>query len=358
MDSATRPVVIQIVRNVNSGSYLENVLVSAVVAILALRVFLAITGFPQIGGGGLHISHMLWGGLLMLASLVLMLALLGEKTKGLSAVLGGIGFGVFIDELGKFITSDNNYFFQPTIALIYVIFIGLFLVFRAIARRRELSQRELLANGASIAVEMQVNGANSETVSHALYLLDKSVSLGEFAAGIRQAVLAVPSVEEGPASLLTRCAALAGRTYSRFIASKWFQRIMVTLFLLNAVIFVLIAFTLLFFQDPFELVIDEDPISSTCVLVSSVVSSMLVIVGAFRLPVSRQSAYTWFKRSVLVSIFFTQIFMFYEDQLGAMVSLLSNLVLLSGLNYMLSQERALTEERLVNQMEKEPRQNP
>jgi hypothetical protein len=60
--------------------------------------------------------------------------------------VGGVGFGFFIDELGKFITSDNNYFFQPAAALIYLIFIGLFLVSRALQRRRGLSPREKLSN--------------------------------------------------------------------------------------------------------------------------------------------------------------------------------------------------------------------
>ncbi|QQS18516.1 hypothetical protein IPL68_00120 [Candidatus Saccharibacteria bacterium] len=42
------------------------------------------------------------------------------------AFLGGVGFGVFIDEIGKLITRDNNYFYRPAIGIIYAIFVGLF----------------------------------------------------------------------------------------------------------------------------------------------------------------------------------------------------------------------------------------
>src|ERR687888_718602 len=87
-------------RDFEAGSYLQDLLVSAVVAILLTRLFLGLTGFPRMGGGGLHIAHMLWGGLLMLIALVLLLAVIGKRTKRLAALVGGAGFGLFIDELG------------------------------------------------------------------------------------------------------------------------------------------------------------------------------------------------------------------------------------------------------------------
>src|SRR5437879_4005789 len=113
-------------RDFEAGIYLQDLLVSAVVAILLTRLFLGMTGFPRMGGGGLHVAHMLWGGLLMLIALVLVLAIIGKRSKRLAALIGGAGFGLFVDELGKF--------FQPTIALIYSLLVLLFLSFRAIER--------------------------------------------------------------------------------------------------------------------------------------------------------------------------------------------------------------------------------
>ncbi|HLL49680.1 MAG TPA: hypothetical protein VK356_03340, partial [Thermomicrobiales bacterium] len=113
-------------RTVLEPMLLERFFVSAIVAVLLIRAWLGLTGYPQIGGDGLHIAHMLFGGIGMLIALLMSLAFLGQRSRHLAAIVGGAGFGAFIDELGKFITSDNNYFYQPAIALIYVVFVLIF----------------------------------------------------------------------------------------------------------------------------------------------------------------------------------------------------------------------------------------
>src|SRR5947208_12631904 len=143
----------RLARSTTSGGQFELFLVASVASLLLIRFYLAWMGFPQVGGGGLHIAHLLWGGLLMLLAILLLLGFLGGRIKATAALLGGIGFGTFIDELGKFITSDNNYFFEPTVALIYAIFILLFLAFRAIERRQQLSTTEHLANAVELLRE-------------------------------------------------------------------------------------------------------------------------------------------------------------------------------------------------------------
>src|ERR671929_2417582 len=91
----------EVIRNVDAGSCFETFLVSAVTAILAIRVYLELAGFPQVGGRGLHVAHMLWGGLLMLVAVVLLLAFLGKRTKRLAALIGGGGGGGLVLGLGE-----------------------------------------------------------------------------------------------------------------------------------------------------------------------------------------------------------------------------------------------------------------
>src|SRR5256712_4155755 len=134
------------IRNLDAGQLLETFLVSAVAAFLGVRFLLGLTGYPRLGGAGLHIAHMLWGGALMVAGVLVLLSYLGHRIRRAAAVVAGIGFGLFIDELGKFITSDNNYFYRPTIALIYVIFVLLFLWWRSLERHRSWSEETYLAN--------------------------------------------------------------------------------------------------------------------------------------------------------------------------------------------------------------------
>src|SRR6266511_699235 len=137
------------------GPLLDTVLVCAVGTILLIRTELWLTNYPQLGGHGLHIAHLLWGGLAMLIAIGILVSFLGPFARQVGAVLGGLGLGFFIDELGKFVTSDNNYFYKPTAAIIYIFFIVFFLIARALQRRRELTPREYLVN----ALELAKDGA-------------------------------------------------------------------------------------------------------------------------------------------------------------------------------------------------------
>lgn len=115
---------------------LDTFVLAGVITVLATRGFLYITGWPQIGGDSLHIAHMLWGGaFLVIAFLVLLLS--EEINKIVVALFGGIGFGLFIDEVGKFVTQDNDYFYEPAISIMYVLFLMIWFLSRLIIVRQE-----------------------------------------------------------------------------------------------------------------------------------------------------------------------------------------------------------------------------
>ncbi len=111
------------VKRNHAENYLLTSLVAFAVTVIFTRAFLGLTGYPQIGNSVLHIAHALWGGLLLFVAVLLPLALANRWAFQFSALLSGIGFGLFIDEVGKFITQANNYFFPPALSLIYSFFL-------------------------------------------------------------------------------------------------------------------------------------------------------------------------------------------------------------------------------------------
>ena len=159
-------------RNADASEFFESFLISAVAAILLIRGFLYVTDYPTVGGDSLHIAHMLWGGLMMLVALVLLLGWLGKPYKSAAAVIGGAGWGTFIDELGKFITHDNDYFYQPAFALIYISFVVLYIIFDTHQRRR-LSRDEAVANALELMLEAVRRDMDATEQKRALALLER-----------------------------------------------------------------------------------------------------------------------------------------------------------------------------------------
>jgi hypothetical protein len=111
------------VRREGAERYLLVTLVSFAATVIVTRWFLTLTGFPRIGGGDLHIAHALWGGAALFAAAILPILLAGRFVYLTSALLAGVGIGLFIDEVGKFISAENDYFYPAAAPIIYATFL-------------------------------------------------------------------------------------------------------------------------------------------------------------------------------------------------------------------------------------------
>jgi len=320
------------IRNIQADIYLETFLVSAVVSVFFIRIFLSVTEYPILGGGSYHIAHMLWGGFFMVAALILLFSFLSQRAAHVASVLGGIGFGAFIDELGKFVTSDNNYFFQPTIALIYIIFVLIFLISRFIPRYQEISQREYLVNAIEMIKESAIDDFDAEEERRAEEYLSKCDQRNPIVQALTKLITNLEVVPSPPPGILTRLRYQFRRIYYRVASSG---RILnsIIIFLAAQTAWTFFNSTLLFRQRSYLPFIDLGQ------LYSSILSGSFVLIGLFVLRFSKFEAYRYFRISMLITILLTEFFSLMRPSWYVIMSLLVNVGVLLVINYAMIREK-------------------
>jgi hypothetical protein len=292
---------------------------------------------------------MLWGGLLMLLANVLLLGYVGRAVRSLAAIVAGVGFGLFIDEVGKFVTSDNDYFYQPAIAIMYVAFVALFLVFRAIARNRSLSNTEKLGNVLLTARDIVVGHYRQADARDGVESLKTLAQSGlsvpaTLVLGLREMLAdAERRVTESP-GLVDRAIISGHQVHDAVVGLRWVQRAVIGFFVLEAVLTVIVtAFVLANAGTAWLGELWQEgahSAASTGHLLASSISVLLVVVGVMMLPRSRVACYRLLFASVLISIFFIQVFEFYENQLAALTGVVVDAVQLGALSALLATERS------------------
>ena len=323
--------------NIEAGDLLEIFFLSAICSLLIIRAFLKITGYPQLGGGQFHIAHMLWGGLFMMLALVIAMVFLNKEAKKLAAFLGGIGFGAFIDELGKFITSDNNYFYQPAIALIYVVFILFFFAMRLGEKLIRLSDKDYAVNALEITKEVVLHDLDEQERKKALFFLSKSSTKSPVVTPLRKMLSEIKPQPSAIPDLLSVIRNFLYKNYRKLVRNKWFASILVLLFVGSSLLGLV--------AGGFQFT-PKMAFADWGRLISSLISGALVLGGVYYWHQhKRLSAYEMFKRAVLISIFLTQFFLFYEEQLSAIFVLFINIAVLTACQYFIEQEKFVLKEK-------------
>jgi len=129
------------VKRAHAESYLLTTPETFAATVIVTRVYLEMTGYPRLGGGNLHIAHVLWGGLLLYIAALFPLIRLDSRALLWSAILSGVGVGLFIDEVGKFLTVNNDYFYPPAAPIIYALFLFSVLLYMVVRRPAQSEPR-------------------------------------------------------------------------------------------------------------------------------------------------------------------------------------------------------------------------
>ncbi|MBF8266700.1 MAG: putative rane protein [Dehalococcoidia bacterium] len=330
-----------LIRNSEAGEDLELFLVTAVASVLAIRAYLTLTGYPQVGVSGLHIAHLVWGGLLMMAALMVGFSFLGSFPQRLSALMGGVGFGTFVDELGKYITTDNNYLYRPAIALIYILFVLLFLLIHYIRMPRPLGHRESLVNALSLVGETVAGGFDPEMKQRTLTLLEQADASSPLVQHLRRYMEQAKQQEDISRGIYFRTKGWLFQRYRLVVLHPWFGGGLITWFALQG-----IAQTFTVGELQFDILnagyrSSEQTVVAAALAGSSFLHGVLVVVGILHWRASHLQAYRWFERAMLVSILVTQVFIFYDSELAALTGLAINLLVIAALRFMIHREEAL-----------------
>jgi len=326
-------------RNLHSMDHLELWLLMAIATVFALRLFLVITGYPQVGGSVLHIAHVLWGGLLMAVGTITLFAFVGKIPETLGTMASGIGFGLFIDEVGKFVTKDNNYFFQPSVAIMYTVFVLLYIIARWVLTSIRYSETEYLVNSINEMREIPVGAATIAEKRTVLYDLGNSNPANPLVRDLKQLVERIETTGSGRHGLYVRWRDAFIRGYSALTSKTWFTRVIAGFFILQFIGTLSIVLAVLFDAGQVASDLDGFGFADWAILASNAISAVYITWGILLLKRSRLRAYMMFDRSVLVQLLLGEVFLFYKDEFGALPGFIFYLLLLLAIRLVLRREK-------------------
>lgn len=335
---------VRVVRNVEFGELFDDFFVTAITTILLIRFYLKVTGYPQIGGSTLHISHLLPGSLLMLVAILILLAAVNRGARNFSAILAGIGFGLDWDELGKFITKNNNYFFHATPGLIYLTFVILYLIVRYSARRR-FTEDDYMANVLDLLKDAAIKDLDMHEYEHAKELF-AHVSKSHVLYGPTKEILekVKPTAASRP-SFVHKIFDWSKRPLLRLSERPFFSDMIVAVAVsygfvsIGAAAFLFAGATFDNLKHlPSFLQGDESDIIGG---LSALASAVCAGVGAYKYSRGQHArAYRFFEIGLLINIFIGQVVLFFKSQEVALAWLAVTLFLLVNLKLLSTEEAA------------------
>ncbi|HEX8924008.1 MAG TPA: hypothetical protein VF828_04725 [Patescibacteria group bacterium] len=317
-------------------------------SLLGTRLFLTLAGNPAIIFREWHIAHVLWGGLFMAIGAIIMMAFHGDRARRLGIVYSGLGWGLFIDEIGKYLTVNNDYHFPLAIIFIYISFVVIFLVYRRLSTLAPKDPRTLLYQAINQIEEIAENDLEVKEKKALLAKLDIVIKRGslenkKIAAELRKMIVNIEPIADKREKWNIRAwRILRASFYNLFLKRRWVVNLLAVVavaYIISSVvdiIYVLPRFRnnelLTIFYEDINLATKTDVTMFYLKNIFDLAASALFVVGIyFVMRKKRIKGINFFQYGLLINIFLASLFKFYFEQFSGVFGLGFSIAVYYGL---------------------------
>ena len=230
-----------------------------------------------------------------------------------------------------------DYFFQPAIAIMYVVFVGFYLGVRVVLQRRRLTDRLRLAAGLD-ALSDQARGQLGQSQRDlATALLDEVTDPGVCAVAtqVRTALANDAMGDTGFEHRLTVWRDVLSRAVDRLLAGRAIQRIVLGFFVLQATL----SMTEIVYLLMTHAADTGERAAGPAATISSGVVTVMVIIGvALLLRNHYLAALRVLHAAIVINLLVAQVFLFASQQFGALAGFALALVMLAVLGKAIRQQ--------------------
>jgi len=315
-------------------------MISAIFSLLSVRLYLQLANFPKIGTGSWHVAHAVFGGFFMIFSSLLSISFYGKTIRKTSSILFGLGMGLFVDEIGKLLSSDNDYLFQPAVSLIYIFFVLIFLFYWYLSRNRPVNSKTHLYRSIN---------KFEEIIEEDLQISEKTDIIENLNQAIRSDDSTFTFLAKQLKLIIQKTDVLTD-TKNRSIENFWkkIRSFAYKLFKKKLSLILIIIISLIYSLSSiidFILLFSDQAINTNSLFwfktLSDLFVSLLFILAIFvRLAKKASKSLAIFQYGLLVNIFLSQIFKFYFQQFQALIGLSFSIIIYFGLKR-LRQEKVI-----------------
>lgn len=337
-----------LIKRENASELVLTVMKWAILSLFSMRTALILLNYPTVGRGNWHVAHAFTGGIIMWIGAMIGYMYYGGRIKKISAAIFGVGLGLFVDEIGKYLSRDNNYFFQPAFSLIYVFFIILFLIYRYLEKNVPKEARTILFQVMDKLEELSENDLEKSEKLKLLRQLKEVTEKGDektknLALELGHMVERIEPIEDKTDGWSKRLWKIIRRySYHKVFKRKWVLRILLLLaigYIIGGIvdsIFIISRFkeNWLFelWYGNWELLSKTDFRIFTLMTVGDGLSCLLFIGGIYWLSRGKKSrGFGFFQYGLLVNIFISSAFKFYFEQFSGIFGVLTSIIVLEGL---------------------------